>query len=761
MKNLLTQIHSELLNGILSSITVENTTVINKLTLDIIATENLSEDMFDCGDLILRISNILYDNTDRTFLPLEDGVYDLLLERIRRVNPQVQVGAPPVKFQQVTEKDIIENQQHVNVMYRIDREKHEDMLYYDKILNQVPELNINAFNKRVMYSMTKNKKSFTTTPHKYPNLVGTLDKCKFVLNSQARERGVFDDSNVKILERDFFGKHLQQGLFTLNTILYVVLELKYDGISVEAEVTDMIKSARTRGDAINEVAADITPALSGYFFRNAFDLRYEKPIGMKFEAIITYDNLRRLSNLENKKYANCRNAVQGILGSNDAYKCADFITLVPLASSLGLSRLLDIEFINTVYANDECLRYAFISGTYTEVLFQIKKFVEEAEYMKDKLPFMYDGVVVSYANEDIIEALGRYNAVNKYSVAVKFNPDTKQTMFLGYTYTVGQNGVITPMINYKPVEFFGTIHTKSTGHSFERFSKLGLKKGNIITIEYVNDVMPYVSNPNNSHNENNPNPVEQFITHCPECNTVLVLSESGKSILCPNLQCEGRNIARMTNMLSKLNFKEFSEETIKILGVKSLSSFFELREDMVCKLIGPNNGVKLINKIEELRNSPMFDYQMVGALGFTSIAIDKWKTILDYISITDLVKDDDATLVSKLSCIKGVGGATINTILVERRLFEIDLATIMMMPNLRKNTMVGKEIRFTGIRDSELANYLLSLGHSVSDGAVTKKTDYLIVPYDGFASTKTVKASANGTKIVSLEYFNNNLGSLL
>ena len=38
------------------------------------------------------------------------------------------------------------------------------------------------------------------------------------------------------------------------------------------------------------------------------------------------------------------------------------------------------------------------------------------------------------------------------------------------------------MIHYNPVEFYGTIHTKSSGHSYERFNNLGLRLGDIITV---------------------------------------------------------------------------------------------------------------------------------------------------------------------------------------------------------------------------------------------------------------------------------------
>ena len=68
------------------------------------------------------------------------------------------------------------------------------------------------------------------------------------------------------------------------------------------------------------------------------------------------------------------------------------------------------------------------------------------------------------------------------------------------------------MIHYDPVEFYGTIHTKSSGHSYARFNELALHKGDIISVEYVNDVMPYVSRPINDFNLDNEKivPLEVF-----------------------------------------------------------------------------------------------------------------------------------------------------------------------------------------------------------------------------------------------------------
>ena len=126
--------------------------------------------------------------------------------------------------------------------------------------------------------------------HSYPQLVGTLHKAKFTLDVEAQNMGVYDDQNVRIFERDFLRKHVQDGVINPGYI-ELVLELKYDGVSIEAEVTDRVLEARSRGDTEADVASDMTPILEGYLFPQMYGNELSKPIGMKFEAIVNYLNL--------------------------------------------------------------------------------------------------------------------------------------------------------------------------------------------------------------------------------------------------------------------------------------------------------------------------------------------------------------------------------------------------------------------------------------------------------------------------------------
>lgn len=760
----------EVLQAVLNQLMAQDISGVNeefiiycgKMATSILEKEVLSEYDVACMNLLIQICQIVYNNTDRSVLPLDDGVYDLLLERDKEYNKQVQVGAVPLNFAASGESfgkpDII------NPMIFMDDPKgyFDKELFYNDIgfaFDPYPYMPHEEIDRTAIPPVTKKN---VTVPHKYPKLVGTLDKCKFTLNKEARDRGVFDDKDVKIFERDFLGKHLQMGLFGPNEEINIVMELKYDGVSVEGEVTDHIISAGSRGDTNADLAADLTPIFGGYRFPMCPEMKDQEAFGMKFEAIMTHVNLERMSMLKGRPYKNARNGVIGLLGALDAPNYRDLITLVPLATSLDIDRKTEIEFMNKYYCSGEPLRHVFISGKYEEILYYVYKFVQEAQQIRPMMPFMYDGVVISYTDKKLIEALGRENSVNKYSIAIKFNPMVKQAIFTGYTYTIGQNGMVTPMLHYTPVEFYGGIHTKSSGHSYARFKELNLAIGDAVELEYRNDVMPYLTRCEVQPEWGAHNSPEAFPTECPCCGHPLYFTE--KTAYCTNSTCPERVIARVANMMKKLNLKDFSTESLRAVGFTNLHEILNAKIEDVA-VLGEVNAAKFMERVNELKTQPIYDYQIVGSIGFNNIAIETWKKILNHIPLSYIIETPEEILIDTLVQIKGIGRNTAIDVVLGRDEFHDDLMAIEYeMPNVQKTygmVFSGKKIRFSGIRDEELSAYLNSIGHDANDTGVTKDTDILIVPYEGFSSGKTAKASSYGVTIVDIDNFKANMEKYL
>ena len=116
-----------------------------------------------------------------------------------------------------------------------------------------------------------------------------------------------------------------------------------------------------------------------------------------------------------------------------------------------------------------------------------------------------------------------------------------------------------------------------------------------------------------------------------------------------------------------------------------------------------------------------------------------------------------------LSQIKGIGTATIETLISEYEFFKDDILFILGYINPTPYVATnGKVIRATGFRDGELFKKLRSLGCDADDnGSLTRNTDILLVPAPNFSSTKTAKAMQYGVTIVDVNEFKNNISSYI
>ena len=722
--------------------------------LRVLSLDEWDDEIIETVRMALIISNILYNNSDKGQVLLTDGVYDLLLEKYKSYRSNFPIGSEYINMNTTENKPVEtkaeEDNGSIEAPFTVITEA-ADMLYYQDLIknDHSSEFNLSQIPPFTYeYTRTANMRN---VPHSNLELVGTLDKCKFALTMEAIEQGVDKDPSVKIFERDFIGEHIKRGIIDPNQPQCLIAELKYDGVGVVVKVKNgEVIYAYTRGDTENDKSVDLTDFLGGYQFPRAKHIGGE--VEIKCEMIILNPYLNYFRQYFGMDYRNSRMAAIGIMGRTDALRYRDFVTLVPLKTDIiddetghHLNRLVEIEFLNEYYAREVNLKAALMHGNYVQLLYCVKKFVEEAQFMRQYFPFLYDGVVISYMDENIIERLGRESFVDKYSVAIKFTPLKVQTQFLGYTYTIGKNGVITPILNYNPVEFYGTVHSKSSGHSYSRFQDLALKLGDYIEVSYVNDVMPYATKPDLDINRNNPNPVIEFPTTCPFCGSPLFISPSGKSVSCVNMQCPGIIAARLTSMLELLGVRDFSEEAIlKIMencNIISFADFMELDENKV-SFLGPTMSVKLIQEINKLKTESIYDYEIMGSIGFSNIGKKKWQLILNKIPLNHIISLSDEELAEELHQIKGIGQGIIDTIIENREYFLRDIEYICNMSNivpyLYKET--SYKIKFSGIRDKDLTQYLRSLGLEADDGAVTKDTSILIVPSEDYSSAKTQQA---------------------
>lgn len=695
---------------------------------------------------LILLCNMVYNNMCNVEPLISDDLYDRLVVYAKNHNIDIPIGAPPIQSENLIEREvdlshIVRNEKGLLKVVDVVPDYNKRQFYTQMVSNSTPPNHLDFVRHHDPTLVNRKQRA---VGHVY-DMCGTLDKSKFVLNFDAQASGALQDNSVSIFERDFLYKLVND--YRLDPYnLELILSLKYDGISVENTIfKDEIIYSVTRGDLTNNEASDLTPIFGGMKFPRAKGELPTEAFGIKFEYIITEENKRLIEHTFNKSYVNLRNAVIGITGGLDARLYRDYLTPVPLESSLNFpDRASEIRWLNYYYTKGIDYRWALIKGDYNTILQQVSTFVKEAESLREYMHFAYDGIVVEFNSNQIRQMMGKRGSIPRYAIAIKFDPLKKTSIFTHYTYSVGQDGSITPIAHFKPVEFFGAIHHMTTAHSYRRFLDLGLHVGDRVTLTLNNDVIVYIRRaPDHEQDPNNTNPLEEFPHNCPSCGQPIYVSDSGDSAYCINLACPERSIARMSNCLKKMGLKDFSTETVRALQVTTLRELYNYDVEKMRSILGPVNSQNLINALENLKNANLVDSKLIGAIGFTNIAEKTWKIILEQFPLERLISCPIKDFVY-MNGIKGIGSKTIETIQNELDFFRPDLLFIINNFRYTKTpqydpTRVLPKVCFTGFRDAELEKSFIDCGYEVTP-SVTKNTTILIIGHAGGTSTKITKA---------------------
>ena len=275
---------------------------------------------------------------------------------------------------------------------------------------------------------------------------------------------------------------------------------------------------------------------------------------------------------------------------------------------------------------------------------------------------------------------------------------------------------------------------------------LGIGDGEKIIYQIHFTCWPDHSIPENSYNElrSKTIPPIEFPDKCPFCGTDIIVSETGKSAYCPNVNCPERMLGRITNTLKKLGIKDFGRSLLRKIGVRSLTELLDVDTSSLVEVLGEITSQNLQDRIDYILNTEWYDYRLFGAIGFTGISDVRWKSILEQIPYYKILTMDDISLGVSLRHVKGIGETMIETILKERHLLSEDLKTIN--DKLKVISSYGvftkiDNIRFSGVRNDALVEAFKSKGYDASgEKNVNSNTIILVVPYHGFNSNKTRKA---------------------
>lgn len=309
-----------------------------------------------------------------------------------------------------------------------------------------------------------------------------------------------------------------------------LIQPKYDGVSCfyDSEKNQF----STRGDGF--VGEDITLAMKtiGKIDHsketNSFDILGEVLI-KKSDFNTLYKNIR---NAKGENFKNSRNAIAGILGTDDI----DFY-----ANQKAVIHLVDYDL------------YSFkAKANNFEQSFQI------AKQVITNLDYPMDGIVVKLADRAYSKYLGSTAHHPKGQMAFKFQNSNAWTPLKTIEFGMGK-GQLTATAVFRPISLGGVTITRAVIPIYSETLPC-VKKGDFVQgcellVERAGDVIPHIIEVQSC-------PGPKFdIENCPFCGSPIKIV--GSSVVCTNDLCHEKLVQRLYLSLVALGIKDVGECTVR------------------------------------------------------------------------------------------------------------------------------------------------------------------------------------------------------
>ena len=562
--------------------------------------------------------------------------------------------------------------------------------------------------------------------------------------------------------------------------LEFVCELKYDGVAIglRYEMGELVRAV-TRGDG--EQGEDITAnvrtirtvplSLKGDF-PDKFEIR-----GEVFMPLAAFNNLNEARDeAREERFANPRNTAAGTLKLQD--------------SDVVATRGLD-TFLYGVYGNDLPFQshmdavkaagswgfkipseaHGYISSTTT--IAGVMDFIHYWDEHRSGLPFEIDGIVIKVNSYEHQRRLGFTAKSPRWATAFKFKAKQVQTRLLSVDYQVGRTGAITPVANLSPISLGGTTVKRASLHNADQIEKFDLHLDDLVFVEKGGEIIPKIVGLDLAKRLPNAMPVG-FITHCPECHSVLVREEGEAQHFCPNqLSCPPQVIGRIQHFVSRkaMNIDGIGEETVAQLVnekvISTLADLYDLTREPLLSLdrMADKSVDNLLAGIEASKQVP-FERVLFG-LGIRFVGETVAKKLAHAFGTMDTLQ---IATFEELLAVDEIGERIANSLIsffknqeslqLIARLKLHGLNMEVEKRALDSTVLEGKTLVVSGVFDSfsrDELKHLIDVNGGKNTGSVSAKTDFLLAG-EGMGPSKLKKATDLGVTILSEEEFKNLIG---
>ncbi|MCF6297742.1 MAG: NAD-dependent DNA ligase LigA [Flavobacteriaceae bacterium] len=593
----------------------------------------------------------------------------------------------------------------------------------------------NSPTQRVGGGITKN---FETVTHK--NRMYSLD------NSYSKE------------DLQDWEKRIQKNLGDEN--LEYTCELKYDGASINLTYKNgKLINAVTRGDGfqgddvtINIKTIKSVPLVLQGDFVDYFEIRGE--IILPLEGFNKM-NKERIDAGEDP-YRNPRNTASGSLKLQDSAEVAKR----PLDCLLYHIVADELPFESHFKTLENAREIGFKVPDAIEVcknIDEVFNFINHWNIERHNLPYETDGVVVKVNNLYQQDELGYTAKAPRWAIAYKFKAEQESTILHEITYQVGRTGAITPVANLEPVLLAGTIVKRASLHNADQIERLDIRVEDTVFVEKGGEIIPKVVKVDFTKRLTHSQPTK-YITHCPDCNTLLERKEGDAKHYCPNQYgCPTQITGRIQHFISRkaMDIDGLGAETVELLFKEGLISnyadLYDLQEEQIIPLerMAEKSAQNMVLGIENSKKIPFEKVLFALGIRFVGETVAK-KLAKHYKSIDQLMIASFEDLVS----VDEIGDRIAQSIVD----FSNDLSNIQLIDRLKSynvqlemsvesqvnqtDKLQGKAFVvsgvFTKMSRNELKKAIEDNGGKVSS-SISKKTSY-VVAGDKMGPSKRTKA---------------------
>ncbi len=567
----------------------------------------------------------------------------------------------------------------------------------------------------------------------------------------------------------------------------ICCEMKFDGLSISLHYKDgKLQRAVTRGDGVqgDDVTENVRtirtiplvlPPDSGY--PDEFEIRGE--------VLMPWSSFEKLNKEREEKgeqlFANPRNAASGTLKNKDPRVCAERHLDAYLYYLLGDNIPGESHYENLQIARKWGFKVSD-AMTLASGVEEVLAFIQHWDEARHSLPFATDGIVLKVNSLAQQRSLGLTAKSPRWAIAYKFQAEQVSTVLREVTFQVGRTGVVTPVANMDPVQLAGTVVRRATLHNADVMQALDLHVGDHVLVEKGGEIIPKIVGVDESQITPLRGEPITFITHCPECGTLLMRNVEEAATFCPNDQCRPQLLGRIEHFISRkaMNIDSLGPETVDKYFtdglIRNVADLYELTLEKLCPpavdLFGnpiPDNGKQehlqqrnVLAGIARSREVPFervlfaLGIRFVGEIAAKSLARN-FKTIdaLREASLDDLLQVNGIGTVIAQSLIKWFAEPE-NVELIER-LRSAGLQMELSEEELSEHTdrLGGKSIVISGVfqhhsRDEYKAMIEKHGGKNV--GSISAKTSFVLAGAN-MGPAKLEKASKLGVQILSEDEF--------